>query len=307
MFKSFISNFSHGYYFGIGGIGDLLLLLSSFYENYYFLHDSRENDIGIIFWANNPKATKQIFDNHFPGLKCLVTQNYLGYPQAKSYYDDIVNGKGFLGKAHIPDNFNYVNEWITVDNVFTNYGIRKNIFVTNMFKKCFNYNPYANENGFEWVDRVVVQPCSLSQESYKKKYITKHYIQELFLKYNNDYISFIGSESDREKVLHDYADIISEKPIKDIPFYTNLQSEFQLIVGASEVHSCDSWAKTLSRLCNIQTTYYVSEKIGDYKKIFGVDYDPGDNVFLKNWEMNIVNQFGYDLSYLGTNNNYLGV
>lgn len=280
MFKQFLNKFPLNYYFCIGGIGDLFLAISSFYSYYY----NTSNKIGLVFWANNEKIIRQIL-SYFPNIKPIITQNYLSTLNAMNYYEDIVNSNKFIGKAHIPDKLQYVQEWSKVNDVFDEYKIQRyNDFYKEIFK---------DENG-SYSNKIVIQPQSLSIEQYKTKRIKNEYIDDIISSNYKSDIIITGSPNDLE-AYKSY----------DVKLCYDMLETIKYTVNAREVHSCDSWSKTLSGLCGINTYYYVNEKVGDYTKIFGVDYDPSDNIFLKNWDFNIVNQFNYDVSHLGKNNNYM--
>ena len=181
MFKQFLEKFPLHYYFGVGGIGDLFLVISSFYHNYYGTSDK----IGLVFWANNEKIIKQIL-SYFPNIKPIITQNYLSTLNAMNYYEDIVNTNKFIGKAHIPNKFQYVKEWININNVFDEYKIQRN---NEFYRQIFKSESRNN--------KVVIQPKSQQDEySYKKRYITKNNIDNILKNNEKKDIVIIGSEQD---------------------------------------------------------------------------------------------------------------
>ena len=121
-----------------------------------------------MFWANNEKIIKQIL-SYFPNIKPIITQNYLSTLNAMNYYEDIVNTNKFIGKAHIPNKFQYVKEWININNVFDEYKIQRN---NEFYRQIFKSESRNN--------KVVIQPKSQQDEySYKKRYITKNNIDNI--------------------------------------------------------------------------------------------------------------------------------
>jgi hypothetical protein len=86
MFKNIGEKIKLPFLFGIGGIGDFLLLMSD--GNY-----DRYNKLGLIFWANNPNVIKELV-NLFPKIeKSIFLPNYLESTIDNShlYFSQIIN------------------------------------------------------------------------------------------------------------------------------------------------------------------------------------------------------------------------
>src|SRR3954469_5918503 len=96
------------FYFGIGGVGDFLLLMSVCYDN--------ESEFSILFWANDSKFIQNIA-NLFPKIKHKVI--FQGWqPNPLDQYKKIIAHPNFKGKAHIPEELAYVEQWINNPNKY---------------------------------------------------------------------------------------------------------------------------------------------------------------------------------------------
>jgi hypothetical protein len=97
------------FYLGAGGIGDCLLLLSTFYDNV--------EEANVIFLANSPELIKELLD-FFPKIKSrLVIKN--NYNQLLQLYYD----KNCIGTGILPKSLSY-SAWYKVD-IFKEYRVIK--------------------------------------------------------------------------------------------------------------------------------------------------------------------------------------
>ena len=257
--------------FGVGGIGDLLLLLSTKYYD-------EMDELGLVFWANNPAQIIQVINECFPKIKNkIITKNYLNSNYAKEYYTQIVNDPNFLSKAHIPDDLNYVGEWSKVNNVFEKYNI-------------LQYPDWVNNWKEEKQKNIIICPTGgSSDKNWKLKYIVEDKFLEIVESINkndlsDDKILIISTYSE----LHaQYSDEFIVKLLKldcvlaiDLPY----NDIFKYIINAWKIYSIDSWYKTLSRLANVDTMLIKSKYIKPPMEIFGIEKDPADNIFIsKEW------------------------
>ncbi len=271
MFNNIGNKLNNNFLFGIGGIGDLLLLLST---NYY----DDLNELGLVFWANNPIQIAHLINECFPKIKNkLITKNYLNTNYAKEYYNQLINDKNFLSKAHIPDNLNYINEWKNINNVFKQYNIQK-------------YPNWINNWKEEKQENIIICPTGgSSDKNWKLKYIEENKLLNIIEDINKnelaeDKIIIISTRKEIEewytenfinKLLSLGVEIKLDLPYKEI---------FKLIINAWKVYSVDSWYKILSRLANIDTILIKSIYLKSLKEIFNLDIDPADNIFIsKEW------------------------
>lgn len=270
MFSDIGNKINSKFFWCVGGFGDAILLLSSFYDTCDIAN--------VVFWANNRKSMN-VFLKEFKKInKLLITDNYLNISKNKLYYKQIISDKKFCGKAHIPNDLNYL-EWASISDPFSKYNISRSC---KLIKEEFFTDKYS--------EKILVQPYSQCIEKYKKKEIKKEHILSIIENNEIDNIIFTGSENDIAKLKNDI----------NIEFNSvvNIKDTLKIAASVKECHSCDSWIKNFCGVNNVKVYYYVSEKIGNYKQIFGVDFDPADKVFIKKWGFNIVNQFNYDISHI---------
>lgn len=277
------------FYFGIGGIGDLFLLLSSYYDTYYdSWFKKRKNgyedeDISLVFWANNPSLIKEIL-KHIPNHKhVLVTENFLNKPQlAMKYYDQIANDSMFQGKGHIPDNLRYIEEWVKVENVFEHYNLtRYPQFVRSLF---------YDESIYEQLlaPHMVIQPYSYDDNNIadKKREIKSKNLRTIFEDFpvGKEYGAIVGSPREQQWFREN-------APMNNSAYHFtgNIIEAIKYVVTCEHVYAVDSWAKTVAGLAGVPTTYYTY--LADQKEIFPtIGYDPSDNIFIKNWNFKIIDQ-----------------
>lgn len=270
MFNNIGNKLNSKFLFGIGGLGDLLLLLSTkYYDELY--------EIGLVFWANNPNQLTNIINECFPKIKNkLITKNYLNTNYAREYYNQIISDKNFLSKAHIPDNLNYIDEWSKVNNVFDKYNIQRYPDWINNWKENKQENiiicPTGGSSDKNWKLKYIKENKLLEiieqaeNEKYNDKIIILSTIKEIQEYYNK---AFIG------KLLELGCSFALDLPYKDI---------FKLVSNSWRVYSVDSWIKTLSLLSGIDTVLIKSIYLKSPKEIFNLDVDPADNIFIsKEW------------------------
>lgn len=97
------------FYLGNGGIGDALILLSTFYDEV--------DEANVVFLANAPQSVKELLDQ-FPKIKTnLVIQNNF------SCLKELYNHPNCIGTGILPKNLDY-NTWYRVD-IFKEYGVKE--------------------------------------------------------------------------------------------------------------------------------------------------------------------------------------
>ena len=97
------------FYLGNGGIGDTLILLSTFYDEI--------EDANVIFLANAPQTIIELLDE-FPKIKRkLVIQNDF------SLLNEFYNHPNCIGTGILPKNLDY-NNWYEVD-IFKEFGVKE--------------------------------------------------------------------------------------------------------------------------------------------------------------------------------------
>lgn len=273
MFKNISDKIQLPFLFGIGGIGDFLLLMSDGKYDW----DMSEN-LGLIFWANNPVVIKELA-TLFPKIKkTIITPNYINGEVRKThqYFDEIISDKLFLTKAHIPDNLDYINEWYNC-NVFKKYNIRRypdwvvDWTILNKIDSEVEYSIYAPTGGS-------------SDTDWKKKHIKK----ELFLKLLDEDETpkrFVISTEKELNEIYGYDFIQLELNKRNVGLFLDRRFDvlFSLIGKAKKVYSVDSWVKTFSAFANKPTILIESFYEKSPFTAIGLDKDPGDCIFIENW------------------------
>lgn len=271
MFKNISDKLNAPFLFGIGGIGDFLLLMSD--GNY----DTADGNLGLVFWANNPDVIKSMV-KLFPKItKTIITNNYLNGEVRKThqYFDEIISERLFLSKAHIPNHLDYVNEWYNCD-VFKKYGIKKHPLWVSTWKM----------SEVDLINHSIYSPTGGSSDTdWKKKYIKKDLFLELLDNDENDIKYIVSTQKEMIDVYgNDF--IKSNLNRDDVRFILDEDFEilFSIIGGAKKVYSVDSWVKTFSLLLNVPTILIESfYKESPFLRI-GLSHDPGDDIFIENWE-----------------------
>lgn len=283
MFKNISDKLQIPFLFGIGGIGDFLLLMSD--GNY---DDNIEENLGLVFWANNPSVIKDL-TKLFPKIKkTIITHNYLNgeVRKAHQYFDEILAEKLFLTKAHIPNHLDYIYEWYGC-NVFKKYGIRRHPFwvidwtILNRLEleNLTNYSVYSPTGGS-------------SDTDWKKKHIKKELFLKLLDEDKNTLKFIISTQKEMDNIYgHDFVQLeLMRRDGVKLYLDRNFEILFSLIGKAQKVYSVDSWIKTFSAFANKSTI--LIESFYEYSPFIrmGLDHDPGDDIFIEGWGFEKIKQ-----------------
>src|ERR1035437_2057584 len=90
--------------FGVGGIGDALLLMSD------GKYDDNE-ELGLVFWANKPEQIKELIQLFSHIKRSVISSNYIYHLLSQQYYTQIITDSKCISTGHIPKNLRYVEEW----------------------------------------------------------------------------------------------------------------------------------------------------------------------------------------------------
>ena len=269
---NFLDKLDDGFYFGSGGLGDLLLLLSTFYDDI--------EKTNLIFWANDknfieetltlfPKIDKKVIFDKWP-------HNF------REQFQEITQHKGFKGKGHIPDNLDYRNEWLNNSDKYLN-----SIKIPFKHLQSFKYD-FIKDCRF-----IGLSPFGSKVDSWKKKHLNQqefYKVLDSLLIETDTKIVLLGSSKDKE-----------ENPLDNIHTLTRrvldvrgqrLQDVFCWLNFIDELISTDTWQKTFTGLINIPTIVIKNRYSfkDDLIQRFGVDEDPGDKIFLnKKWNFKLIN------------------
>lgn len=237
----------NNYYIGTGGLGDLLLSMTTFYDN--------NEEINLIWFADNPILIKEAC-NIFSKFK-----NKLIFSKDKSInlWNGLSKNEKCLGSGITPRELNY-SEWDKI-NIFEKYGV--------------NENPnFVNEINGVSENHICVMLQSVCVPGKDKK-LTNKSLSDLILELENENVYVVG-----KNINEDTINIIKDHENWSFQTNLNLKEQFELIKGSKKVYSVDSWVKTWSSLCGIET--YCYDNIYDelyLKPMNGQDF--GHNIFIK--------------------------
>lgn len=248
--------------FGIGGIGDFFLLMSD--GNY-----DKYDELSLVFWANNPVTIKYLLP-FFPKIKFhIITTNYLNSEHKYKYYNEILLDENFLTKSHIPDNLNYINEWYGADP-FKKYGIKR----TPQWALDMKQKNISNDKS------IIICPTGGSSDTgWKHKYMKKETLDRIFKFIKSETKVYVISTEKEVNMYGNYFDGMNVNLLLDYSF----GDLFKIISNSSLIYSVDTWVKTLSCFMNIPTVLVESFYSSNPYDAIGLDIDPGDFIFIKNW------------------------
>lgn len=268
------------FYFTVGGIGDLLLTLAGFYQ-------IDMSPVSLVMWANDRDIIKQILNKkHFPLLKhTIITDNFVGSPQSLDHYRAITDDPMFMGKFHIPDNLQYVSEWMRVKQVFQDFRISQNNLV---LRSIFYDDRLSSEQ------HIVIHPYSLGRDGLLKgKIIQQENLIKVLQDIQRDFpsckIVCIGTQEEQAVFQNFVNTHMSISYESKLIFPQGILESMTYVASAFRVYSADTWTKTMAGLCSIPTTVFTCS--ADMSKLFPqTGYDPSDNIFIKGWGFDIVQQ-----------------
>jgi len=242
------------YYFGIGGIGDFLLLMSTFY-------DDVTPNTDVVFVANNVKAISGVAELFGGVNKFWIYPRKAFEPSTRIYNELLEDWANYkcLGMGVTPENFDYVGDWMKCadEDVFEYYGVKEHCDFFFKLKKMLEPHITVQPYGGEDANRI----SEMSVES----------ITHIINKFPHYKIFLIGSNDDIKRMGF----------IENTQWVTRFDESFHKIRTAEFHIGVNSWCKTLSGLLDVETYIWPSEYRKPPIKVYGTDKDPADYVFLK--------------------------
>jgi hypothetical protein len=244
-------NSNNNYYLGFGGTGDALLVLAACWD------DPKGK---TIFFANSSSIslTLEIF-NLFKA-ELLINENIMGQPIAKSIFDLITKYPTFKTSGHLADRLDY-GDWRLEQK-----------YIPRIVKKV----PWAEEIGKIEKNHIIICPSGSNKSHGRQRYITEEECKNLVKKHldaSTVYINVSPNDVNRYWLAYKNCFILTSKFIKDcnkVEEKINIKKMLQIIHGAKEVISVDTYLKTYSLMTGIPTTVIETRWNGSYKK-FGED------------------------------------
>ncbi len=245
------------FYFHVGGAGDALLLLSSFYD---------ESPESVVVSLPDSLKTMENFFKVFPKLKNVYfiqwDNEYLIEAFLRSTFPKF---KNFLGMGATPENLDNDAEWNEKLDIFQRYNIKPNPKWTAEFTSEKIEDP-----------QVVLAPTGSLKGTPKCK---KNWISPEYWKNTLDYL-----ENEEIKPIV----IGTPEEEDDFPIHENcidkrgydFDEQMQLIASADICVACDSWHKTFAALAEVKTIVYRSERSPEAASA----PDSSEHVFIKPWK-----------------------
>ena len=244
------------FYVHFGGIGDALLLLSTFYDK-----DPGET---IVSFANS-KETMGGFFRSFEGLKKVYVLNMPNEPGVHQLLRFMIHRTQKCKGMGTTPLYEYGVEWNVNVDIFEKYGVMKN-------PKWINLLNTRKTQGFQ----VTIQPKGSlkGMVASKQNVIDPRYWHKLleFLSSKSITPIILGTPNER-KEYPALEGCIDERSC-------DLKRQIELVASSDVVIGADSWAKTLSGLSSIPTIVFRTVRGKELENW----QDPADNVFIRPWD-----------------------
>lgn len=268
-----LDELTEGFYFGVGGMGDALFLLSSFYD--------KHPGSSLLFWSASPNwRVLQSFLNQFPGLgKVIVIPRPSGGSSILENYHRIIEHSNFRGKAQLADRLDYMREWGLRGKDYRKeipqtWDTLRQLWPAREEQKAARFiglGPWGSTENVRGKNRRL----SLT-EFYRLVQVTGERTQQP--------LRIFGSLGDKREFP---LPLITTTLVEDCRGYS-WKEVFTCMNECVQFITVDTWFMHWVRFANIPTTVIRTRYAADPKKIFGgLPYDPSDKVFLEDWGFNI--------------------
>ena len=266
---NYLDRYEEGFYFAVGGLGDAILLLSSFYPE-----DPHQN---VLFWqAASPRLLLHEFFECFSELNSFkVVSAPRDFHIRAEVFGEIATHPKFKGAAHTPILLDYIREWGRRPMKYRCRLPRRWNELRVMFPAVKTEKNYVGLGC--WGSNVNVQHKlrRLSAEEFvalTKKVITQQGIPVIF-----------GSAKDREDF------VLPEELQKGVMDLRGcpLQEAFRWLNTCRKLISVDTWYLQWARLVGTSTTVIQTRYDAPLESIFGMPFDPSDKIFIEDWGFEI--------------------
>lgn len=268
------ANIDKPYYFGIGGIGDFLLLMASFYDKI------EQDEVDVVFVANNmaplraltadPAPIDRIQLKYFSKIGKFWFFPRNAFPLDPKLWELLQKDPRCRGTGVTPANFNYIGDWNACGktNVFNYYGLERlpiwaRSWPTSALSARVTYQPYGGADDPTKVKRI-------SDEELVRL------ITDEFPAANT---TIIGSKKEIDQLQKlDFG-------LEEVEFVTDIKLAVSRIRTSSGFIGTDSWGKTMAALAGVNHVIVYKNRYinATPQQMFGQDVDPGDYVFLHDW------------------------
>jgi hypothetical protein len=240
------------YYLGAGGLGDLLVSMTTFY-------DQNEN-INLIWFADDKNIIKDSVSLFKKFKNVLIFSK--DSPDFYQKWFRFVDNPNCLGTGITPRELIY-KEWDHV-NIFEKYGVKEfPLFINEI-------DTIKNNSELEKVAGVMISGKSSPG---KNKILSENTIKKIEYEFSDYRILLFGKMDIPEYIPKQWVTGTTK---------LDLKTQMQWIKGLDKFISVDSWCKTWSSLCNIETIVY--DNIYDPSYLSGMGgFDWGHYIFINPW------------------------
>lgn len=245
---------NNDHYLGFGGIGDSVLLLAATWNN---------SNARVVFFANSGssefiKSLFKVFNNDL-----LILPNIMGSSLANKIHNMFLANRKFKTSAHLADGL-YHEDWRNQEKYL---------------QRIINSTPWLDVLGKKVHDKksVVICPTGSSRDMARQRFITRQEYTRLVKKYlNKNWVVFVtGAERDMSfyPLVDENCYWLSKNGVLEFngkKTGITIRDMLQIINGADEIISVDTWLKTYTLLVGLPTTMILTRWNGRYKD-FGID------------------------------------
>ncbi|RMG67478.1 MAG: glycosyltransferase, partial [Calditrichaeota bacterium] len=244
------------FYAHVGGIGDALLFMSTFYD--------RDPEAVVFSMCNSPEAMRAFFDN-FPALKKVyllpVPDDYLTHYLVRSLLHKLPGCKG----TGILPREDYMIEWRRELDIFKTYGVIEHPQWIEKFRER-KITPF----------QVTIHPKGSTFANYKSRrniidvFEWPRLIQFLL---EQGIEPIILGTPDEQEIYPAFPGCIDKRSF-------DLGEQMRLIASSDLFIGADSWGKSMAALAGVPTLMFAPQRGKDIK-----DWeDPSENVYVKPWK-----------------------
>jgi len=260
------------YYFGIGGIGDFLLLMASFYDSI------EPGSVDVVFVANNmkplrdmvaePKENDAVQVQYFDRVNRFWFFPRQSFPLDPRLWELLQSDQRCQGTGVTPKEFKYIEDWNECGktNVFEHYDVQR-------------LPIWARKWPLSKDVAVTIQPFGGADDPTKVKRISDSELRSLVIEEFADVrCTIIGSP---DEIRHIAGLGLPNSPI----LISDIRMAMKAIRQSTVYVGTDSWGKTMAALAGVpEIIVYKNRYINATpQQMFGQDVDPGDYVFLHDW------------------------
>lgn len=235
------------YYLGFGGLGDAVLLLATCWN---------DPKARVVFFANQIPFIRQFFDLF--NVQLFIEKNIMGTQLASQIFEMMIRSPKFKQSAHLADGL-YYGDWSNEAKYTAR--IKKHVPWSDYFGAAKTKEPI-----------LILCPSGSHRDVNRQRYLTQDEYRAIVNKNLDNGFKVFGSGSVSD--LHHYGLVVRDNfhwlTSEKIYHWNNtsddidLKKMLQIINGASKVISVDTWLKTYTLLCNIDTTVIQTRWNGRY-------------------------------------------